>query len=276
MPFEDHPLFTDPEETKTIWRYIDFTKFVSILDKNSIFFPSARELQKIDPWEGTYLKKVLAFNLKERFELEKSLNKNSCYAKLSNYEIAKEISQNSKLAYENQIDNNFISCWHFNSFESAAMWNLYLKSNEGICIQSDCDSFKKSFQDEDRKIYIGKVRYKDYANDVYYDDYPVNLFPGFNLFLPFIHKRKIYEHEREYRAIILNDDNKNLKNGIFIKVDLNTLIKKIILAPASPIWFRDLVRSVIKKYNYNFEICNSEVDDNPFDYDLSAFKFIIP
>ena len=29
-----------------------------------------------------------------------------------------------------------INCWHLNDHESAAMWKLYLKSNEGIVIQS--------------------------------------------------------------------------------------------------------------------------------------------
>ena len=33
-------------------------------------------------------------------------------------------------------DCTAVNCWHINEHESAAMWDLYLKSNEGIAIQS--------------------------------------------------------------------------------------------------------------------------------------------
>jgi|WetSurMetagenome_2_1015567.scaffolds.fasta_scaffold19382_1 hypothetical protein len=58
MAYEEHPLFTDPYEPNVkLWRYMDFTKLVSILLKEKLFFPIARTLQKINPWEGKYPKK---------------------------------------------------------------------------------------------------------------------------------------------------------------------------------------------------------------------------
>ena len=54
-----------------------------------------------------------------------------------------------------------VNCWHENEHESAAMWKLYIKSVEGIAIQSTYSKLKKSFIN-DEIIFIGKVKYIDY------------------------------------------------------------------------------------------------------------------
>lgn len=51
--YKEHPVFEKPEnENAKIWRYIDFTKFVSLLDKSALFFTRADRLG--DPFEGSY------------------------------------------------------------------------------------------------------------------------------------------------------------------------------------------------------------------------------
>jgi len=44
---------------------------------------------------------------------------------------------------------NAINCWHMNDHESAAMWKLYLKSDEGIAIQSTYRKLKDAITDDD-------------------------------------------------------------------------------------------------------------------------------
>jgi len=47
------PLFVSPQDEVTkIWRYMDFTKFVSMLENKGLFFPSADNLG--DPFEGSF------------------------------------------------------------------------------------------------------------------------------------------------------------------------------------------------------------------------------
>src|ERR1022692_3306148 len=41
MPYTEHPEFCLPERDRTIWRYIDFTKLVSLLEKQALFFARA-------------------------------------------------------------------------------------------------------------------------------------------------------------------------------------------------------------------------------------------
>jgi hypothetical protein len=139
-----------------------------------------------------------------------------------------------------------ISCWHMNESESAAMWSLYLKSDEGIAVQSTFKKLKKSLID-DEDIYLRVVRYIDYEKD-YID--------ARNLFAPFVHKRKSFEHERELRGLILKwptgsgkkyFEEETIMGGTPIKVDLEELIEKIYIAPNAPLWFANFVKTVVKK-----------------------------
>lgn len=278
MAYKEDYLFEDPDESDVkLWRYMDFAKLESILKEKAIFFPSARTLQKIDPWEGTYLKRELEYRLKNEIDNLNIFKKGN----VSFNEIQNRI-EDWNTEFENLVDASFISCWHYNTTESAAMWRLYLKSNEGISIQTDFDLFKNSFSNFVYNVRIGKVRYKDYENDIFYTDYDkieVNDY-RFNLFLPFIHKRSNYEHEKEYRAIISFqlENNKQptetekKRGGIFVPVDLKLLIKKIVLAPGSPEWFKELVEDTLKTYKLDVEVVRSVVDDEPYKFDLEPYK----
>ncbi|KAF5417648.1 MAG: hypothetical protein C5S38_01290 [Candidatus Methanophagaceae archaeon] len=57
--YKEHPAFEKPsDEDIKIWRYIDFTKFVSLLDKKALFFARADRLS--DSFEGSYLERFSA------------------------------------------------------------------------------------------------------------------------------------------------------------------------------------------------------------------------
>jgi hypothetical protein len=45
MPASEHPVFLPPDDPGAqIWRYMDFTKFVSMLDNGGVFFCRADKL----------------------------------------------------------------------------------------------------------------------------------------------------------------------------------------------------------------------------------------
>jgi len=243
--YKEHPIFKKPKNGNAkIWRYIDFTKFVSLLDKSALFFTRADRLG--DPFEGSYSRA----NIKMRPEVYKDMP----LAALDNF---------SKF-YKIIIKYTAINCWHLSEYESAAMWNLYLKSNEGIAIQSTFNLLKTSLKDEIHNVFIGKVKYIDFAKDWMPE--------GFTQY-PFIHKRKSFEHERELRAIIQKfPDKKNggldwskplFDDGIYIQVDLGVLVDNIYLAPTSPKWLFELVKSITKKYKLDKEVFRSSLDDVP-------------
>ena len=147
-----------------------------------------------------------------------------------------------------------MNCWHENEHESAAMWDLYLKSNEGIAIRSTFGKLIGCFENDHRPaVHIGRVRYLDYQKEKLPDD---------NELYPFMYKRKSFAHENEIRALIY-DEKEAEKSGIFIPVDVTRLIEKIYVAPTAESWIHDLVVSLTKKYELNIEVIKSRLFDDP-------------
>ena len=223
---------------------MDFTKFVSLLDKSALFFSRADKLG--DPFEGSYSKA----NIELRPEVYKD-------------KIPPNALKDFSAFHKAIIRFTAINCWHLNEYESAALWGLYLKSNEGIAIQSTYNRLRDSLKDENHNIYIGKVKYIDYKKD---------WLPEGNSLYPFVHKMKSFEHERELRAVIqelpskggtLDLSKPTFDEGIDVSVNLDALIDKIYLAPTSPKWLHELVYSVTAKYGLNKEIHQSILDDVP-------------
>ena len=144
------------------------------------------------------------------------------------------------------------------------MWKLYLKSDEGIAIQSTFNCLKKCIIDDEETVYIGKVKYIDYETEF------IN---AGNMLEPFVHKRKSFEHEKEIRALIVkwptakegfDMTKETIKDGLLIKIDIEALIQKIYVAPNAPKWFSDLVKAVVNRYGYSFDVIHSQLDSAPF------------
>jgi len=244
--YKEHPVFEKPENADAkIWRYMDFTKFVSLLDKSALFFPRADRLP--DPFEGSYSK----VNVKLRPIMYKDKIPPNALKDLSQfYKLFRKLTA--------------ISCWHLNEYESTAMWNLYLKSGEGIAIQSTFNLLKAALEDESHNIFIGKVKYLDFEKD---------WMPEGNALYPFVHKRKSFEHEQELRTVIqefrykkngdIDWDKAPFDEGVYVSVDLNVLIDRVYLAPTSPKWLFALVGAVTRKYGLDKDVIQSSLNDMP-------------
>ena len=61
--YEEHEVFTTPDDPDVpIWRYIDFTKLVALLERSSLFFARADTLG--DTFEGSYSQSNVALRAK--------------------------------------------------------------------------------------------------------------------------------------------------------------------------------------------------------------------
>jgi hypothetical protein len=246
--YKEHEIFEKPEDQKArIWRYMDFTKFLSLLTRGELFFPRADKLG--DPFEGSFSKK----NIEKRPEY---------YGNVLKYipEAFKKLSDYNKML----LEFTFINCWHLNDNESAAMWKIYIQKGEGIAIQSTFTCLCDSFAPSKRDIYVGCVKYLDYESE---------WIPENNSLQPFLHKRKSFEYEKELRAIFHNFPSEGEevnwsqilfeRKGIYVSVDLSALIEKIYVSPESSDWFIELVQSIITTYKMKFEVKRSRVDGDP-------------
>src|SRR5688572_17832706 len=105
---------------------MDFTKYVAMLDGGAIYFTRADRFA--DPFEGTLTRRTRFVPRARPDELRRRV---------------------------------FINCWHRNDHESAAMWRIYLKSDEGVAIQSSSRRLRDALAGAG-DVLIGEVRYLDY------------------------------------------------------------------------------------------------------------------
>ena len=142
--------YSPPPADAILWRYMDFTKFVSLLEKRALFFARADKLG--DPFEGA----MPINNIKSRYT-----------------SLKPELSEKEILMYEYlRVELRrftLISCWHESSHESEAMWKVYSSANSGIAIKTNFDSFVASFI-TDEQMHLGKVKYIDYDSEKIQDD----------------------------------------------------------------------------------------------------------
>jgi hypothetical protein len=218
-----------PDKKQAIWRYMDFTSFVSIIDSSKLHFTRVDQLP--DPFEGSF--------------------------PMGNVERRREDNAQSQY-YKKHVKYTFVSCWHINNYQSAAMWKLYLQSNEGIAIRSSVGRLIDSLVDKKYDIYVGKIEYISYSKDLIRE----------GSLSPYFHKRKSFEHEKELRAIIQSyprykngeinwSISPNNKSGLNVEIDVNVLVEKIVLSPLCPLWQKELVKSVLKKFEYDMKVTRS-------------------
>lgn len=195
----------------TLWRFMDFTKYVAMLHQGALFFTRADQMP--DPFEGLYVR------------------------------------HNQVRETDGLRERAFLSCWHENEHESAAMWRIYLSSQDGIALRTTTERLKKALSDAKETLYLGAVRYLDYQRE---------RVPARHELDPFFHKRKSFDYEREVRVLWRADEELD-DPGRYIAADLQTLIEEVVISPTSEKWFDDLVSSVTEKYGFELPITTSSL-----------------
>jgi hypothetical protein len=238
-----------------------FTKLVDLLSTSSLFMATADIFE--DNYEGSislksFEKRSSVFRQLQK-EIKESLTEGIHMDNISASHLSKDYVQLQR-SLRPTIG---INCWHMNDHESAAMWNLYSHSGEGIAIQSTYQKLIDSLATSDISSSIGTVKYINYETD--------DMDFG-SLLSPFLHKRKSFEHERELRLVswTLSNENKGKINfeadnkGFKILTNLAELIEVVYVSPKSAKWFTDLVGDILKKYGLiTTPVKNSGLNGSP-------------
>ena len=213
-----------------MWRYMDFTKFVSLLEKKALFFCRADKLG--DPFEGSIP------------NTESSLSK-----------------KGNSINLESLKSMIYINCWNESTFESEAMWKLYTREKNGIAIKTTFINYKTALNDplksKNSDVYVSKIRYIDYKTNPIESPNPITLY---------IYKRNSFQHEMEIRALYVPVNTPEIKenlNGIYYGVDLKILIQEIVIAPFAEKWFSELTKSISRRYGLYDRVRHSTLDDAP-------------
>ncbi|MBN1200417.1 MAG: DUF2971 domain-containing protein [Anaerolineae bacterium] len=245
--YEQHELCQKPDdEHMSIWHYMSFAKFVSVLSKQALFFTKGRRLLEGDPYEGAFPKDHEAVYTRRLFE--------------------DHLHHNDIIA---------VNCWHMNPHESVAMWKMYSEGEEGVAIRSTFDRLTTSFDDTNQPVFIGKIQYIDYDMESFRPD------SRDDMLIYLLHKRPCFEYEQELRALVfarptLSPGNtqqptnapdcqgvESTNDGAYIAVSLEKLVDRVYTSPICQPWFTELVKSVMGKYGLEKNVVQSKLFETP-------------
>lgn len=249
--------YKTPQSNDMLWRFIDLAKFISLLKESALYL--TRVDQFLDPFECA----IGVIDDKPRYD---AFYLNFCKHAVATAPIEDKtkltpeyVQKNAERLFKDIAEWNqrnrvksFVSCWHKNTAESEAMWQLYVKDlTQGIAIQTTYTKLYNALNREP-EISIGEVNYIDYTQQtVYMNDVQW-------------YKRKSFEHEREVRVLKYVHDASDTCLGIKQPIDVNMLIENIFVSPFAKQWFIDVVNDVLQKYNIVKTVLPSKLNVKPF------------
>ena len=181
---------TSPNNEDTLWRYMSFEKFVSILKTESLFYTKAYKFE--DTFEGIRPQPIM-----------------DAYIKALRHHAPEAHVQGVIKIIDITRKHVMCNCWHQNEEESRAMWDNYSNHNSGIVIKTTVQKLKNSLSDTMFDVFIGKIKYLSPSTyeECYTQNYLQSIKNGLVLdkkwtYFPYFYKREEFEHEREVRIII--------------------------------------------------------------------------
>ncbi len=225
-----------PNDDDKIWKYMDFTKFVSMLHYKSLHFTRVDTLK--DPYDASitsYFVEIIdapESDIKRIKEAEKERRK--------------------KL---------FVNCWHINNdTDSAALWKVYMKSDEGIAIQTTVSKLVTVLEASKNDLHfdLASVNY-DTSKLASITNKP-NGKPdiSFNMTETLFTKRPCFQYENELRVIVRNSKPKSTGFNLD-DLDINLLIESICVNPEASTWVVSLVRDLAKSYKIEGKVYKSKI-----------------
>lgn len=272
-------------ETEKLYRYMDFTKFCDFIFKRKLYF--SRADQQNDGLEGQISK---VNQLEKKYLHRGNDNDNQILTKKEFHRLQRRF---------------LINCWCRDTLESFAMWKIYTADTLGIAIETTDDLLMHSFifQDEDilskidvkewgPEIFVSNCMKHENVQYINYDTDPIPVHDNLWQYRRFFYKRRNFSYEKEYRLLIDGErlldivkaiqptkenelrakelreiitDDGFLHTGELLSVDINKLVKKIIVCPDAQPWFVDLVKIVLNKAGFkNIPVISSELAKEPY------------
>lgn len=233
MPFESHPNLITPPDDTVLWRYMDFARFVQLLESRQLWFSRADQFE--DPLEGT---------LTDGESHCKSVTADDppLFRDASSDTMAQIMRHTA-----------YVNCSRMGSFESLAMWDLYGKGSGIVAVTTTVGLLKKQFAPDQRHVFMAEVRYVDWSAP--------NVLSGL---LDLVARKEIsYAHEAEMRAFVwdipaLSSQKylhpEQLPAGLAFFIDPQELISEVWVGPREKSWIPSVVKKIVARYSLNIPV----------------------
>ena len=217
---------------------MDLANFVHLLETRALHLAALRAFS--DPFEGPPPRSVIASMSVQPAELTPEVRA----------ERLAVIEKNLGF-FKNSRQLLFASCWHMNEGESAGMWAQYIRTGEGIAVQTTFARLKSAIAPDSRVVSGGVAQYVDFETHV---------LEHINVLLWGVLKRISYHHEREFRLISVDPTG---LTGLSLPVDLSQLVENVYVAPTTPDWLYDLLVSLLVRYGLAVPVLRSGLLNAP-------------
>lgn len=224
--------FTQIKDDVKIARYMSKEKFIENLESESIWFSNTKQ------FEDNHERTLDAYKLKK-------MNK-----------IIQKISDRTTSKCE-----AFVSCWtNFEKGENAALWKIFDKNSDGVCIISTVGQLRTQLEKElPFKTVIEKVHY---GEDARIPMLNIDKVASNHIGREFL-KILPYFFEEEIRAVIYS---KKDEKGHAVKLDWKKITNKIIISPfAKDDQVKKLEEIINKYFGSDVLIKKSELDESEKD-----------
>ena len=246
--WEDSWKPSEPAATATLWRYMNFAKFSSLLDRRALFFSLVGEME--DSYEG-FIYPPIPREQGDRLQRAERLG----------HDVLRKI-----------VRTALISCWTESDHESNLMWEAYAGA-EGVAVRTTFQNLQESIRSvAELPVAFGQVEYVDYRR---------NEVPRFG-WAPLFHKRIEYRGEGEVRAILPGppfresdihlhpevsdiplDPDVAKQRGRYVPINLEILVKDVVLPPHAAPWFAQAVKSVMHGSSVRPRVTRSAIESPP-------------
>lgn len=220
--------FTQIKDDVNIARYMSEEKFIKNLESESIWFSNTKQ------FEDNHERTLDAYKLKK-------MNK-----------IIQKISDRTTSKCE-----AFVSCWtNFEKGENAALWKIFDKNSDGVCIISTVGQLRTQLEKElPFKTVIEKVRY---GEDARIPMLNIDKVASNHIGREFL-KIWPYFFEDEIRAVIYS---KKDEKGHAVKLNWKKITNKIIISPFAKDDQVKKLEEIINKYFGSNVLIKSELDES--------------
>ena len=256
-----YPILPQPPDVSvSVWRYLDFAKFATMLKDRALYFTRLDAFG--DQFEGTATRRDV--------ELFTRIASDAVEAGDFTADQRDNLFSALTVATRSLRLLTYVNCWHMNSVESEAMWELYTRSEFAVAIKSTYRQVAELLSTSEEVAgflspRVGIVQYKNYETE----HLPLDVLASI------MHKRSAFQHESECRAVMHFRDEENTGSfqgtiarrplGVNIPIALEALINEVIVAPSAPLWFSETVQHLTFRYGFpTLSVRSSSLLDKPY------------
>ena len=233
MPYEYHPHVVTPPDDSVLWRYMELTRFLRLIDGRYLWFSRVDKFN--DPLEGTLTDGEFLYK-------PESPDEPPTLRDATADPFAQAIRHTT-----------YVNCWRMGENESMAMWDLYGKGTGVVAVTTTVGHLKRQLENDQRSVYIAEVRYVDWQAS--------NALRG--MFDLITRKDSSYEHEGEVRLFFWNTaglrtdgaySSDEIPPGLTFGINPQETLTQIWISPREHPSMKPLIEGLIARYGLRIPI----------------------